>query len=74
MHRYVMPEEILVIGMPEEKGWSGGSPNLGTNFLVFGESQAEVMNKMKELLAPLVTHGLRYRFLGQTDHDAPRPE
>lgn len=54
---------IIVIVMQEEQGWSAGSPQLGLDFVVLAPTQEAVMTKIKDLLGPLVAHGLRYRFI-----------
>ncbi|MGE0741618.1 MAG: hypothetical protein AB7O98_09765 [Hyphomonadaceae bacterium] len=56
---------ILVLVMQEDDGWSGGSPNLGIDFVVWGQTRDEIVATIDALLAPLVQRGLRYRYLGQ---------
>lgn len=67
-----MGEGILIFVVQEnETCWGAASPHLGAGFVVLAPTRDEVVVKMEALLAPLVAHGLRYRFFGAVCKDGP---
>jgi hypothetical protein len=67
-----MHEGIFLFVVQENEGlWAAASVELGSGFLVTGPSRDDVVLKVETLLAPLVAHGLRYRFYGDVQKQSP---